>query len=241
MCFASAPKTNTKASQRASQEARTREEQLMQQQRADQERMAAEARQAQLQRQANIQRGLTNINNAFSDYNPDYFKKLQQDYTNLQTQQLDDQKNKADQQALFGLARQGLIGSSAADTAFGELAKAYGGKQQEILSNANNYANNARSQIEAQRSNLISQLNATGGDPVSASMFTGNGNSSLLGNLAPQAPQLPTFSALGDAFTNVTGLLAEDSNRAAAYGKPGILQSAFRGVAGGRGTDRYIS
>jgi hypothetical protein len=240
MCFASATPSN-KASQRASREARTKEDALMAQQRADQERMAQEARQAQIDRQANIQRGLANINNAFRSYNPSYYQGLQQNYMDFYNRDLSEQKQKADQQALFGLARQGLIGSSAANTAFGDLSKAYGNKQQEIESNAQNYANSARSQIENQRQNLIAQLNMTGGDPASASMFTGGGNAALLGNLAPQAPQLPTFSPLGDAFTNVTNLLAQDATRASAYGKQGLLPTAFRSVIGGRGADRYVA
>jgi hypothetical protein len=240
MCFSSSSgKSNNKASEQASQQARAQEQNFYAQQRADQDRMAAEARQAQIRRQQNIATGLANINKAFSDYNPEYFNNLSRQYETKYTQDLADQKQKADQQALFGLARQGLVGSSAANTAYEDLNKAFGNKTQEIQSAANNYAQGARSQIEAQRSNLISQLNATGGDPVTSGMFTGGGNGSLLGNLAPQAPELPTFSALGDAFTGVTNLLSADSSRAAAYGREGLLPTAFRKFSG-RGSDKYI-
>lgn len=241
MCFGGGGgKSNNKASERAAADARAREEALFAQQQADREREAAEARRIAEAKSARLREGMANIEKGFGQFNDDYFGGISDRYKQFYRPQLEEQKTKAQDQILFNLARSGLLNSSERANAYGDLEKAYGARDQEISSNAIQQANEARRQIEAQRSSLMSQLNATGGDEVTSAAFLGDGGSNLVGRIPVQAPTLPTYSPLGDLFSGVTSVLANDARVASARGADSFLQSVFRKNVGGSGTDRYV-
>lgn len=235
MCFGGgAPKTNySPQTDAANTAAMNRQNDLLAQQIAEQKRQDDAARAEANDKSARLKQGTDNINNAFSNYDQNYYQGLANKYSDFYLPQLADQGQTAQQQLLYGLARQGILNSSAKGYEYGQLQKQYGLQQQGILSNAQAYSNNAKQQIENQRSNLLSQLNATGGDKVTSAGFLGGSSANAVGSYPISAPVLQSFSPLGDLFQNVSSVAANDARVSNATGRPGFLQTAFNNVSGG--------
>lgn len=241
MCFGGGggQKQDTSASDRANREAMSRQDQQYQQQLNEQRAAAERARQEQEARQSRLRQGMANIEKGFKPYDDNYYAGFNQKYLDYYNPQLEDQKSKANEQLLFGLARSGLLDSSVRGTEQGKLEQAYGTQKQGVVSGAQNYSNSAKQQIEQQRSALMNQLNATGGDAVTSASFLGVNKPNSIGSLPIQGPQLQQFSALGDLFGNVSQIAVNDTRVANATGQNGLLQSAFRGMSGNKNASSY--
>lgn len=173
------------------------------------ERMAEMQRREEEARQKRINDSISDINTKFGAFNDDWFKQKQNEYTGYYQPQLDDQYAKAQQETLYQLARQGINNSSAGAKVFGDLAKDYGSQQQAMQGQANNYVQQARSQIEQQRNALVNQATATA-DPQAAA----NAATHAVGNLQMVQPS-GGYSPLVGMFNAFTGAASTAANNGA--------------------------
>lgn len=185
-----------------------------QQQQADQARADATAREAR------INTGKANIDQAFSGFGDDFFNTLSKNYLDYAQPQLEDQYTQAKKNITYALARGGNTHSSAAGDQFGQLAKQYSTNQTGISGTAADYANQARRDVAADKSDVTNQLVATGdADAANAAALS-----------AAKSLAVPiSFSPLGSLFSNVSALAAQ-SKLAADATIPG-----YGGGVGGTG------
>lgn len=173
---------------------------------------AEAARKKEEERQARIQSGTQRVNKTFSQFDDNFYDQRRNDYMGFYQPQLDDQFNGAKDQLTFALARAGTLNSTTAADKQADLLKKYDTQRATILSQGEDQVNSARQQMNAQKSSLISQLNATGdADQVA--------NQALA-----QSQQLyrenNSYSPLGDIFAGVAsgiGNYMSAQNNTSAY------------------------
>lgn len=182
---------------------------------------AAQARADEAARQARIKQGVSNIDKNFAGFNDAFYGDRAKAYTNFANPQLADQYNRTQQNLTYNLARQGLTASSEAARNAGELQRQYNDNRAQIAAKGMDAANEARQQVEQNRSELMSQLYATS-DPTAAA-------SGAL-NRASVLAQQQSFSPLGQLFANTTGLLGNAAT-AGYYDRnaPGLKAFGFDG------------
>ena len=132
------------------------------------------------------------INAAFAGYTPEFYQQRAQDYTANYMPQLADQYQGIKGSMISGLADRGQLRSSYAQSSANALEKSINAARQNVVDESQNAARSLQSNVEQQRSNLVSQLNATA-DPsetARAALVTANQFS---------APS--TFKPIGDMFT----------------------------------------
>lgn len=172
---------------------------------------SAQARQQEQQRQSAINAGMASIDSTFSKFDDDYFNDYFNKEMDMATPNIAKQFTDANEQTLFGLARDGNLQSSAAGKVYGNVAD----RKDEALLNASNTAsadeNALRSQIASQRSNLVSQLNATA-DPSAAA-------SGAISSAAISS-RPPVYSPVTNIFADLTNQFAANE-QARALGMPG--------------------
>lgn len=217
MCFGGGGGSSQAAAAQA--QATQQQNQILEQQ-AQQTQADADARQAA------ITQGQQNINNAFSQFDDNWFNQISQNYKNYAQPQLDDQYGVAKNNVTYSLARNGTTNSSMAGYQFGQLAKEYGINQDQIDSTADNYANNARANVNSQKQAVEDQLDSTAN--------ADQANTSAL-SAAASIGQQPTFSPLGNLFTNVSAAAAQAKLASQAYPYYGTGGAQLYG-AGSSGT-----
>ncbi|CAB4135530.1 hypothetical protein UFOVP291_35 [uncultured Caudovirales phage] len=159
---------------------------------------AAQARADEAARQARIKEGSANIDKNFGGFNEAFYNQRAKAYTDYANPQLADQYAQTQRNLTYNLARQGLTASSEAARNAGELQRQYNDNRAQIAAQGLDAANQARGQVEQNRSELLAQLNATS-DPAAAAASAVN----RAGILSQQS----SFSPLGQLFANTTGLL----------------------------------
>jgi hypothetical protein len=159
---------------------------------------AGQARADEAARQARIKQGTASIDKNFSGFNDGFFDSRARAYTNFANPQLADQYARTQQNLTYNLARQGLTASSEASRNAGELQRQYNDNRAQIAAQGMDAANDARNQVEQNRSELLAQLNATS-DPAAAAASAVN--------RADVLSRQQSFSPLGQLFANTTGLL----------------------------------
>lgn len=177
---------------------------------------AGRARKDEEERQRKIDSGMQSINDAFGTkkgFTPEFYAQKEKDYSAYYKPQVNQQYGDAREQLLYGLARNGLVRSSAGAKSFGTLDRDRGLRLNEVASNATDYANQTRKQVEAAKQNVIQQLYATTNPQAAAAAATNAANLVATGG--------NKFSPIGDLFSGVAGLAAT-SNQAQAYGGPGL-------------------
>jgi hypothetical protein len=145
------------------------------------------------QTQANIATGNSDIDSAFSQFDPAYYQGYQNAYTNYYDPQVDTQYNDAEGTLESGLARNGLDRSSVAASQIGTLFQDYGTQKAAIANQAVDASNTLEGQVASAKSNLYA-LNAAAADPATAN------TQALAASTALVAPS--TFSPLGSVFAN---------------------------------------
>lgn len=191
---------------------------------------AEEARKEQQAREAKIRLGMGNINGAFSQFDDSWFNGRRQAYLDFSLPQLEDQYGKARQSLIYALARGGNLQSSIGAGKLGDLKTQYETNKQQLQSQADAVANQARQDVIQQRSALIDQLNSTA---------DANAAQTEAMNRARLLTASPTFSALGQLFQNVTAGLA---SAAPASGYAGAASPIFQSAASGAsGSQRIVS
>lgn len=159
---------------------------------------AGQARADEAARQARIKQGTASIDKSFAGFDDNFYKGRQQAYTNFANPQLAGQYADTQANLTYNLARQGLTASSEASRNAGELQRQYNSNRAQIASAGLDAANDARNQVEQNRSELLAQLNATS-DPAAAA--------SSAVNRADVLASQRSFSPIGQLFANTTGLL----------------------------------
>src|SRR5580765_2068609 len=91
--------------------------------------------------------GTNQINTAFSKFSPEYFSQYAKDYMSKATDQIDYQKQQAQKDLAFGLARQGISSSQAGINEQGLLEETAGRATAEQTANAQQAEANLRSNV----------------------------------------------------------------------------------------------
>jgi len=165
-------------------------------------------------RQARIKQGMASIDNTFKQFNSDFYDRRKQAVLDSTMPQLNDQMTKTKEQLQYNLARSGLTDSSVRSANEAEVNRQMDVNKAAVAGQAQDYANQARTQVEQNRSDLIGQLNATGDAQAAAQGALSR---------ASIASAQPSISPLGLMFQNTTGLLGQAS-QAGAYNRqaPGL-------------------
>lgn len=158
---------------------------------------SGEARALEAQRKENVAQGMKSIDQTFSAFNPEFYAKRAQDYTNYAMPQLYNQLRQTQKNMAYGLMGQGLQGSSAMQSRLSDLRRETDVQKQGIVDSGISQAQDLRKQVEGQRSGLVGQLNASGDTTAAA-----QGALRALGTYtAPSA-----FAPIGNLFGNLVGL-----------------------------------
>lgn len=195
-------------------------------QKAQQDALQAQA-DAQAKRQSDydtgraglLATGTQSINDAFSKFSPDYFNQYTSDYMTKATDDINYQKDIANKQLLFGLARQGLGASQAAVDQKGLLEEDAGRATAAQTANAEDATNQLKTQVAGSKANLLGQVSAAESvSPPIAGVNDQAVNSSLdttrqaisgvtnnAGDTIASLGGVPSVSPLVNIFTNVLG------------------------------------
>ena len=172
---------------------------------------SANARMSEQQRQNAITSGMGSIDATFSKFDDAYFNDYFNKEMDMATPNIAKQFTDANEQTLFGLARDGNLGSSASAKMYGNVAD----RKDEALLNASNTAsadeNALRGQVAGARSSLVNQLNATA-DPAAAA-------SGALSSAAVSS-RPPIYSPVSNIFADLTSQFGANE-QARALGMPG--------------------
>lgn len=194
---------------------------------------AAQARADQQARQARVDAGRNDINSTFSQFDDKFYNDRAQAYRDYQTPQLNDQFADAQKQIVYALSRKGNLNSSVAGEQFGGLGKQYATNTDKVEAGAQDYAGQTRQQIEQNRNDVLTQLQASGNADAASSDAL---------NRARSVSQGPAVAPLGMLFTNFTGLAADHAiasnygpNPYAGFSGGGSFGSRLFGGSGGSG------
>lgn len=156
------------------------------------------ARQQEATRQANIAAGTQKINDAFAQFTPDYFTGIGKNFTDYYMPQLDKQYQDTRRNLIYGLSNTGGLTSSAGNQSIADLENQYNLQRQQVTSGAIDAENQAKSDLENNRSQLISNLEAGSGVESTA-------QTAMARAAAMTAPKV--YSPLGDVFSQFTNNL----------------------------------
>lgn len=195
----------------------------------DAAKVAKRTERRELERQARIDAGMEHIENVFSgNFNPSYYEGVRGAATEYATQDVQDQYQDAQRNLIFALARSGTNISSEAARRQGKL----GSDQTKALYDADSLGvqaeKQARADTEREKTNLITQLQATA-DPAAAASAARTSSEFLSMNRP--------MDTLGPLFQNVTaGLAGSMRPTYDAYGQP--IRSGGGFTRGGASRDR---
>jgi hypothetical protein len=185
---------------RAQQEAFAR-----QQQQAEAE--ANRIRAAEQARQGNIAQGQQEISSVFGQFNDDFYNARAKSFTEYAMPQLDTQYQDAMRSLTASLARSGNLNSSLRGETMAKAQREYDTQKLSLADRGQQYANDARSNIERARSDLFS-TNASLADPGAIR--------TLAQQRAQSAAPSQSFSPLGLLLTDLAGTVGSTSSTPAA-------------------------
>lgn len=160
----------------------------------EQRRQAEEARQREEKRKADILAGTQRIDQNFGRFDDNFYGQRRQAYLDYAIPQLDQQLAEARKQLTFALGNAGQLRSSAATERLGKLTQDYELQRAGLVSQADDQAQQLRTNVANSRNTLIDQLNAAA-DPDAA-----YNNSLARATLIQNQPN--TFSPLGQLLGN---------------------------------------
>lgn len=162
-------------------------------------------------------------------FGDDFYNGQKQAYLDYADPQIDHQYGLAKDQTVYALDRSGLLDSLAGQKQNAELSTTNDQARLDAANEGQNVENQARSNVESTRSNLVAQLNATGDDQAAADAATRSAQSLY----QPQG-----FSPLGNAFASFTsGLSNIGANSGNQYsGLINMLPTLFGGKSGASST-----
>jgi hypothetical protein len=188
-------------------------------------KMAKQQRADEVARQQRIREGMSNIDQQFSTFDDPFYASRAKAYVDYATPTVDRQADEARQALIYALSRNGNLDSSAAIRKNAELGRNTNEARIGIANQGLDIANRARADVEAARSGVVSQLNATG-DSSAASA------AALRQAQALTQPQ--GFSPLGQLFANFMASVSQiGSNSGNGYGGFfGPRSPAYAGAGG---------
>lgn len=171
----------------------------------------AQARAIDEQRQNAINDGMNKINDTFSQFNDPYYADFEKKNLDLALPDIQKQKVDANNQTLYGLARAGNLDSSTAAKQYGDVETRNTQAIQQATDTAHTAAQNLRNDVEAERSNLVSQLQSSGDANAAANEASSQ---------AQILSRPPTYSPVTNIFSDITGQIAANE-QARRLGQPG--------------------
>ena len=148
---------------------------------------------AQAQQEANTNAAVSQINTAFTGFNPAFYAKAGQAYTNYALPQLQQQYQTNANNLGFKLADQGLGKSSQGQQMNNALTQANTQNTQQLAQNALGQEQTLQQQVGTEQSNLIGQAQ-TASDPSAI------GQQAMVNASSLSAPS--TFQPIGNMFSN---------------------------------------
>lgn len=170
--------------------------------------------------QADIQKGLTDINNTFSGFTPQFYNQRAQDYVTYAAPQLQQQFQQNQQGLNYNLGQQGLLRSSAGQNLNAKLGEQYRLGQQNIQNEGTQQAQALQQQVANTRGQLIGQLTAS----ANPSSVAGQSINAASQYSAPSA-----FAPVGNLFSQWGNIYAANSLAGAGSGVGGTGQTPFYG------------
>ena len=194
----------------------------------------SDMRAQQQAQQKNINQGLTQINQAFQGFNPDFYKGIQNAYSNFAMPQLYSQYQPMANQLGYKLANQGLMGSSTDAYLHNQLGQQMGLAQQTIGNQGIQESRNLQQQVGNEKANLINQLQ-TSADPQSiamqatgaASQFNAPSAFAPIGNLLNQFGQLYLGSQAANTYNQFANQYLSGYNNPAIYSSGAIPKPGY--------------
>lgn len=164
-----------------------------------------EQRRLEEERQARIETGKKSIDEAFSGFDDNFYDQRVKEYEDYAVPQLTQQYDRTRKNLMYSLARSGLLNSGVEAEKGAALDQNLAQQYRGVVDTGQGQANQLRRDIEGQRSNLVSQLQASA-DP---------GGAANLALRTAQAYETPTsFGPIGDYFESWTrNYLANETAR----------------------------
>lgn len=207
------------------------QQQAFNQQQADQQKAQYDQQIKQAQDQATRQsaydtgratllgEGTKQINDAFSKFSPDYFNQYAKDYMSKAQDDITYQRNIAEKNLGFQLARQGISSSQAGVNQQGLIDESAGRATALQTANAQGAENTLKGNVAAAKQNLLGQVTASEsiGSPIAGSSEQAvnaalntqrsaiSGVTSHAGDVTSSLQGVPTVSPLSNIFANVLG------------------------------------
>lgn len=151
------------------------------------------AAQQEAQREAKINTGETDINNAFAGFDSDFYNQRKQDYEDFAMPTVQDQYHTTSNNLAYSLARNGILNSSTAIQRGQSLNRELATQTRGVADAGQEQANELQTNVQNQKSNLVSQLIASG-DPSTVSANIGSITAGL------QAPS--AFTPIANVFNS---------------------------------------
>jgi hypothetical protein len=182
------------------------------------------ARQQEAERQSRIQQGQSAIDNAFSNYNDDFYNQYQQDYLGYYKPQLEDQYADARKRLTLQLAKSGNLTSSTGANQFADLSKYYNTQQTGITNQALEAMKRFQGDVDSRKSSLYAENRASADPGNSASLAA-----SAAQALQPSQPTQPLANTFADFFNNLGNSAAIYNQRNGALNQGSGVQNFNKG------------
>ena len=168
---------------------------------------ADRARADEVARQERVRTGVSNVNSKFSEFDDSFYNKRSQDYKDFAAPDVARQYKDTQSGILYGLARSGNLASSERARQLGVVNRERDLANMRVTDKATEYANQARSNVEQNRTDLINQVQATGDSNLAA-----NQAQMRAASIRPS----PAFEGLGSLF-NTSGAIINKAKQTEYY------------------------
>ncbi len=175
---------------------------IFDEQKAEAERQRQAMLAAENTRQGNIKAGNSAIDNAFAQFNDDYFNKASNSYAGAQLPELNNQLTQARGDLTAQLAERGTLESSIGAHRFGQLEERAGNARAGIGNAATDFANGLRSNVDTAKNKLY-DLSLSAADPAAVSARSIGESTSLA-----RSGATPQLQPLGNVFSDFLTPLA---------------------------------
>lgn len=159
---------------------------------------ASDARADEAARQHRIDKGMADIGQTFSGFDDNFYKDRENAYLQYATPELQAQTDRTRKSLTFAMSRAGLLNSSSSVNRSAALDREVELNKRRVSDQALESANNLRGDVEGQRSQLVSQLEASA-DP-SATSSLALANASRLRAPSPMQPLGNMFADFVDTY-----------------------------------------
>lgn len=194
---------------------------------------ANRARKDEKNRKQQIQLGTNTVNDIFGQYDEGFFQRnLANPFLGFALPQFEEQRRGALGDLIKGLATRGLLSSSVGARARNEFNDYSDRQRLGLEDQARSRVDQGLAEVEQQRNNIITQLNATA--DAQAAIQSARNQAALLG-------RPPTFSPLGALFANFSSTFLNNRNNPAATAPAsGGGASLFSSAGGSGGSGRVV-